>query len=310
MGVQKYHKSEQRDIRPFFGAAALGRALDGAQIRIYEDQPFTEAVAFVIEEQDIPRLSVAVRPNLSEALLKASSIPREELALAITAINPFLKKALLVTKVALVKPAPEEVAIGAEVLEKLGNGSTMTVEVALCLARELPKKPGSPFLQGHWLAKKAFDLRPPKLAEDFDVEPMDDAGWKKMGFPEKTLYFVEYYGGINEPVSKERGMAKVLVHAEVFKKLSLESNQRTAKPLMGMLAAEIPAQILAASKSDWESDEAAEPGSPLEAFLKRINRVYRCDLDELRKLVSEPGMPRLRAILQADQQTVRQIVEA
>ena len=27
MGVQKYHKSEQRDIRPFFGAAALGLSL-------------------------------------------------------------------------------------------------------------------------------------------------------------------------------------------------------------------------------------------------------------------------------------------
>ena len=39
---------------------------------------------------------------------------------------------------------PDEVTIGAEVLEQLGGGSNMTIEVALCLAKELPKTPNRP----------------------------------------------------------------------------------------------------------------------------------------------------------------------
>ena len=88
-------------------------------------------------------------------------------------------------------------------LEQLGGGSHMTVEVALCLAAGLKKEPGKPFMQGHWISKKTFDLRPPKPTEDFDVEATDDATWKLLGFPTKTLYHVEYYTGFNEPANKD-----------------------------------------------------------------------------------------------------------
>ena len=310
MSLAKYHKSATRDIRPFFGTASLEQALDTAQIRLFEDQPFTDASAFTIEEQDAARLSIALRPNLSEATLSGGAIARAKLVLAITALNPFLKRTVLVQTVALSGAAPEEVMIGAEVLERLGGGSRMTLEVALCLSKQMPKQPGSPFLRGHWIAKKTFDLRPPTIAEDFGIDPMDDAGWKAMGMPAKTLYFVQYYSGVNEPVSKDRPMAKVLIHADAYKKLSTDSNAKMAKPLMAFLAAEIPCQILAASVSEWKDSEAPESKSPLQAFLKRINRIQPCTLDQLRSFVEQPGMPRLRAILHADQSSVRQIAEA
>jgi hypothetical protein len=305
-----YHKSATRDIRPFFGAAALEQALQAAQIRLYEDQPFTDATAFTVEEQDAGKLSVALRPNLSEEALSNGSIARGKLALAITAYNPFLKRTVMIHKAPLTCPAPLEVVIGAEALERLGGGSRMTVEVALCLAKRMPKQAGNPFLQGHWLSKKSFDLRPPTIAEDFGIDPMDDAGWKAMGMPAKTLYFVQYYSGVNEPASKDRPMAKVLIHADAYKKLSTDTNAKMAKPLMAFLAAEIPCQILAASVSEWKDSVLPELRSPLHAFLKRINRIEPCTLDQLRGLVEQPGMPRLRAILHADQHSVRQVAEA
>ena len=74
MSLAKYHKSATRDIRPFFGTASLEQALDTAQIRLFEDQPFTDASAFTIEEQDAARLSIALRPNLSEATLSGAFV--------------------------------------------------------------------------------------------------------------------------------------------------------------------------------------------------------------------------------------------
>lgn len=309
MSSANYHKSATKDVRPFFAAATLEEAVDHAQIRLFDDQPFTDAVSFTIEEQEVPRLAVVVKPNLSEATLAAGTISRSKLALAITAVNPFLKKTVLIQKVSLSKEAPDEVAIGAEVLERLGGGSNVTIEVALCLASSLIKEVGKPFMQGHWLSKKSFDLRPPKPAEDFGVDPMEDEGWKAMGFPAKTLYHVEYYSGVNEQASKDRPIAKVYVHADVYKKLSADNLPKMSRPLLAFLAAEIPCQILAASYSDWKDADEVDSRSPLAAFLKRINRVQPCTLQELKRLVGDPGMPKLRAILHADQQSVRQVAE-
>jgi hypothetical protein len=304
-----YHKSATKDIRPFFAAATLEEAVDGAKIRLFEDQPFTDASTFSIEEQEVQRLAIVVKPNISEATLAGGAIPRNKLALAITAVNPFLKKTVLVQKVSLAKEAPDEVVIDAEVLERLGGGANMTIEVVLCLASALTKQVGKPFMEGHWLSKKSFSLRPPKPAEDFGVDEMGDDGWKAMGFPAKTLYYVEYYGGVNEPANKDRSIAKVYVHSDVYKKLAADNLPKMSRPLMAFLAAEIPCQILASSYSDWKDSDDVESNSPLAAFLKRINKVQACTLVQLKQLVDQPGMPKLRAILHADQQSVRQVAE-
>lgn len=309
MSSSKYHKSATKDIRPFFAAATLEEALDGAQIRLFEDQPFTESVAFTIEDQEVARLAIVVKPNISEATLAGGSVARNKLMLAVSAVNPFLKKTVLVQKVLLSNEAPDEVPIGAEVLERLGGGSNITIEIALCLATPLTKEVGKPFMQGHWLSKKSFDLRPPKQADDFGVDPMDDDGWKAMGFPAKTMYHVEYYSGVNEPASKDQPIAKVYVHSDVYRKLAADNLPKLSRSLMAFLAAEIPCQILAASFQDWKDAEEVDSRSPLGAFLKRINRVQPCTLQQLKQLAEQPGMPKLRAILHADQQSVRQVAE-
>lgn len=309
MTTAKYHKSASKDVRPFFSEVTLEEAIDGAQIRLFENQPFTDSTAFIVEDQEIGRLAVTIRPNLSEATLAGGSIGRSKLVLAVTAVNPFLKKVILVEKVSLDKPAPDEIHIDAEVLERLGGGSNVTIEVVLCLAKSQAKEVGKAFMQGHWLSKKSFDLRPPKPAEDFGVDEMDDAGWKAMGFPPKTLYYVEYFGYISEAANKERPIAKVYVHSDVYKKLAADNLPKVGRTVMSFLAAEIPCQILASSYEEWKDAEQIEIRSPLAAFLKRIDKVQPCTLQQLKQLVSQPGMPKLRAILHTDQQSVRQVAE-
>lgn len=310
MSKVTWHKSAVKDVRPFFGAATLEGSLETAEIRLFEDSSFSHETSFIVEPQDTEKLCMAIRPNLNIAALTADSINKDDLLLAVTAVQPFMKKTCVVATIPVSGKLPDEIHVGDEVLAQLGGGANISVEIALCLSRGLPKKPGSPFLRGHWLAKKTFVLRQPKLAEEFDVVPMDDDAWSQLGLPAKTLYYVEYFGGVNEPAAKDKQMAKVRVHADIHKKLTVETNQRLAKPVMATLAAEITCQILTLSFTDWELADDVVPQSPLAAFLKRINRVQTCSLTELKQLVQQPGMPKLRALLHADQQSVRSIAEA
>jgi hypothetical protein len=305
-----WHKSETREVRPFFAAETLGEILAHARIRPFEDGQFVETESFVLSERDLGRLSPTLKPGFDASVVKdCKAVDAKELLLVVSATNPFLKKTLVVGTFRASSRLPEEVPIGSEILEALGGGNNLVIDVALCLSHDAPKTPGVPFLRGHWVSKKSFYFGLAKLPEDFDVEPVDDAGWRARGLPAKTMYYVEYIGPVNERTSKDQSIAKVYVHADVYKRLASETNPKAVRSIQAFLAAEIVAQILAASAKDWESADEPELGSPLAAVLKRVNKVQKCDLKALRALVDEPGLQRLRALLHADQETVRAIVE-
>lgn len=304
-----WRKSAARDVRPFFGAIALANSLDKAELRLFSDGAFSTETSYAIEGSARERLALALRLNF-DAAVDYGTIKKNDLVLAVTAVQPFLKKTQVIFTLPLSKPLNPEFEIEDEVLAQLGGGGNMDLVVALCLGKRLDKRPGSPFLLGHWLAKKTFSLRMPQNAEEFDIESTDDDMWIKLGYPAKTLYAVDYLGGMNEPVQKDNRTAKVRVHADIYKKLTSESNQKIARPVLGNLAAEIACQMLTASFQDWESADDVEPQSPLSAFIKRIAKVQPCDLEKLKTLVREPGQAKLRAILHVDQQCVRAIVEA
>lgn len=304
-----WRKSAMRDVRPFFGTIALADSLDKAALRLFADGPFSADTAYLIDASARDRLSPTVRLNL-EFDVDYGTIKKNDLVLAITAAQPYLKKTRVVATLPLSKSLPTEVDIDDETLAQLGGGGSMDIVVVLCLGKRLDKRPGSPFLLGHWLAKKSFSLRMPQNAEEFDIESTDDQTWVKLGFPAKTLYAVTYLGGMNEPVQKDAPTAKVRVHADIYKRLTAESNQKMARPVLGHMAAEIACQVLTASFPDWESADEVAPHSPLAAFIKRIEKAQPCDLEKLKNLVKEPGQAKLRAILHVDQQCVRAIVEA
>lgn len=307
MNNVSWRKSASKDVRPFFGAATLENSVDLAEIRVFEDGDFTAETSISVEPVDAERMSLTIRPNLGAAARSSESIKKGDLVLVVSVLQTFLKKTTVIAQMPVSAKLPEEVPIGADVLEQFGGGNNLTVEVALCLSRKLAKKPGSPFLLGHWLSKKSFSLRAPKPADDFNILAMEDKDWVDIGWPAKTMYSVEYLGGFNEPPEKDRQLATVRVHADVHKKLTLEANQKLAKPMMAMLAVEITAQVIASSLSEWlASEEEVVAGSPLHAFLKRIHPVT---IAELRQHAEQPGMPKLKALLQVDQQSVRFIKE-
>ena len=304
-----WRKSASKDVRPFFGAATLENSVDAAEIRLFEDGEYSGEANFLFEPADAGRLSLSIRPNLDASSLATEAIKKGDLVLAVSVLQPFLKKTIVIGQYPASRALPQEIPIASDVLEQLGGGANAVIEVALCLAKKLSKKPGSPFLLGHWLSKKSFSIRVPKPVEVFNIIPMSDQDWIGLGWPAKTMYSVEYLGGFNEPAVKDRQLATVRVHSDIHRKLTLESSQRLAKPIEAVLAAEITAQIIASSIPEWETSDEVVPLSPLSAFLKRLEGVQKTSFAELKKLATQPGMPKLKALLHAQEQTVRFIKE-
>lgn len=309
MSKVSWRKSASKDVRPFFGAATLENCVDAAEIRLSEESEYSGETNFLFEPADAASLSLSVKPNIDAASLVTETIKKGDLVLAVSVLQPFLKKSVVIGQYPVSKPLPQEIAIADEVLQQLGGGANAIVEVALCLAKKLTKKPGSPFLLGHWLSKKSFSIRVPKPVEVFNVIPMSDQDWITLGWPAKTMYSVEYLGGFNEPAVKDRQLATVRVHSDLHRKLTLEASQRLAKPIEAVLAAEITAQIIASSLPEWEASDEAAPQSPMSAFLKRLDGAQKTSFAELKQLATQPGMPKLKALLHAQEQTVRFIKE-
>ena len=306
-----WYKSETREVRPFFEVESVEEALRDAEVRLFDEAPFLGTESYLLNEQELRRLSPVVRPRLDVSRIKGNrTVNARDLVLVVSATNPFLKRTRLIGQHNVAGKLPEEIAVGAEVLDALGGGANLEMDVTLCLNRGLPRQAGKPFIPGHWIARKQFSVRSAKQSEDFDVETLDDEGWKARGFPAKTLYNVEYMGEIASVVEANRPIAKVQIHVDVYRRIAAESDSKLARPVQTILAAEIIAQVLAASASEWEGLDEPERGSPLSAVLKHVNKVERCSLRQLHALATGSSLQRLRALLHADRGTVRAIAEA
>ena len=87
-----WRKSATKDVRPFFGTATLESSVDLAEIRLYEDGPFMTDTAHAVEPSEAQPLEVAIRPNL--VLPADTPVAKDDLVLAVTAVQPFMKKTI------------------------------------------------------------------------------------------------------------------------------------------------------------------------------------------------------------------------
>ena len=60
-----WHRSEPRDIRPFFGAVQVKDAVANSRIRPFDDREATTDTQFDIEEPDLEHLRPFIFPSVA-----------------------------------------------------------------------------------------------------------------------------------------------------------------------------------------------------------------------------------------------------
>ena len=299
-----WHRSEQRDVRPFFETVRAQDAVVGTTVRFFEDEEPTADAMTDIEEPDLARLQPVIFPVVvPPGQWMPEDYQPDEFGLVILATNPFLKFSSIIHEVTLGQETPAEVAISSEALEELGGGRGLTITVAIHLRSDRIPSAGRPFVVGHWLARKDFTIRLPGTGRFFDVQPRNDEDWIQAGYPAKTLYVVDYHGGVcDETTETDSSIATVYVHSGVHNKIT---NDRLGEGIQKFLATEVIVQVLQDSIDDWKDLDTVVVRSPLAALLKNLDSGNPMSISDLRSLVDGGRRKKLRALLQNDMSIVR-----
>jgi len=305
--VDEWHRSEPRAVRPFFSAKGAEEAILGSTIQLFEGAQPSGDVVFDLDEFELRKLSISVRPTLAEAnQWLPDGYTTQDFSVIVVARNPLLKRSIVLASDLASSFHDKTVKLSPEQLEDMGGGRNLRLTVALCLNSDKTQKTGSPFVVGHWLSSKTFTIREKSLATYFDVRSRTDEEWIKSGYPAKTFYSVEYSSGIcDEPADESStGIAVVYIHIDAYNRMT--GGERLGDVLQPILTAEILAQILEQSKSEWMALSEITKGSPLETFTKQLKGTDLATLEGLKSMVEKPYM--LRAILQSEWKVLSAVI--
>lgn len=290
-----WHRTEPRDVRPFFETASAENALDNSGIRLFAGADTMLDTSFDLDEIDFQKLEPTLHISLADPdQWMPVGLSASDLELVVIARHSFLKRSEIVDRHSMADPIPSDVPIDAELLARLGGGRNLELTLALCLATDREPVPGTPFVPGHWLARKSFVLRSRTMPTLFDLRTRTDEEWKAAGFPAKTFFAVDYSGGIAGEMEDGGSVATVYVHADAHNKMI---NSPIGDAMQPMLAVEMILTIMTTSFSEWKDLDAPHPASPLSTLAKQLgSNQAPIPFDDLKKITSQPS--RLRALLQ------------
>jgi hypothetical protein len=288
-----WHREEPREVRPFFTAVDAERALAASGIRLFDDDDFNyDTVDFDLDEIDFSKLSPVLQINVVDPdqwLPKALGLG--ELEVVLVASNTFLKRSEVIRRTKLNAKLPVEWVVEKATLDQLGGGRNLQLTLALCLSEDREPDPGSPFVVGHWLSRKTFAIRTRSAATLFDLRARTDEEWIAAGFPAKTMYSVDYIGGIDAELDDGASVATVYMHVDAQNRMISTSLGDSLQPL---LAAEIILSIILDSKKEWENSTDVDNNSPLFKLMKQLGGDNPITVAELKDLTARPALMRAR----------------
>lgn len=298
-----WHKTEPREVRPFFQTATADKAIDGTTIRLFANGDTLSESSFELDEIDFQKLEPVLQLAVVEpSLWLPPAIPIGDIQLVLIVTQSFLKRSEVCASYSLAGEVPAQIAIEKDLLARMGGGRNVLLTVALCLSDDLQPAPGTPYLPGHWLARKTFFLRSRSMPTLFDLQTRTDEAWVAAGFPPKTFFAIDYAGGMSGEMEDGSSVATVHIHIDAHNRMTSSPIGDTLQPI---LAAEIITSIMLESLPEWKDVDSIDAASPLATLAKQLGQREPLNLSELKSLCSRPSM--LRAVLQDNLAVVRAI---
>jgi hypothetical protein len=209
--------------------------------------------------------------------------------------DPFHKRVRFLHRQPVDSSIPPEIPVDQDIIESYAHGRAVELTLAVCLAEDAHPPPGLPNVQGQWISRKTFEIKLRTAPSLFDIRPIPDQEWKRMGFPARTFTLIERTRNLNEELAEDETVAIGYIHEDAY---SAMVNGPNGTMLQALVAVDMLIDVILESREELEEVEAAQPGTPLERLLARLSRGgERVTIFELQRLFREPR--KLKALFQS-----------
>lgn len=169
-------------------ARAAERLIKGCGFRLYAEKDFD------YEERSYQQESSAhARPEfrllIDIAALKSLKVNPDDVRLAIVAKDR-LNRRYICDQTLSLRDCPSNWIITQGTLDQIALSGNVEFSIVLALAKPLTRVPGSPWLEEHILAAKAFSVRPPMPTLDFPVVFVPPRYFEDKGLPSDTVWMI------------------------------------------------------------------------------------------------------------------------
>ena len=307
--AKSWRRQETRLVRPFSQTARLDQCLKGTTFRLRESDIPSQEEAWILGDTTISELAPQLCVVLDRAAFQGlPHLAMDNFRLLITVDDHQLLRSEAIYSAPLAQTPGEPITFEADTVQRFSWMGRVDVSVAVVLASDAPPFPGLPFLQGHWVAKKTFAVRPEAEGRLFPLIPVPGSEFvKRWDLPSDTLVHAEVFGDLDVPVGESAKNINVFIHEDVHRVLLNSEASAAAKVLMRVLVAEINAQVLERALSEFDGD-APPDGTLLAALIARVKKTTKADFKRLKACVDRRDGGELRAIVGASTGLRRSIV--
>jgi len=267
--VDRWERSETRTVRPFRFASDY---LKDAALRLYDDEDFSDADVWQIEDLDPRRVSPTIRiskppPNFTEAV----GASFEELRLVVIIEDRFLKRSGVVYEVDFSDDLGGEIDLCEEAKCAASWRGDTRIHVAVILGEDRDVPVGYARRAGSWVARKSFRISSAANVSTFSIRYVDREWFRSQRLPETTTYLVEVLGDLGaNPAEEVQGSVEVALSEEVRNALAKSAASSTTEALMMTMYTDIVTSVLEAGVAQYGDDPAA--GSILDVLIDRLSR--------------------------------------
>lgn len=301
-----WERQESRVVRPF---KSTDNYLADCRLRLYADADFVDGPVVQTDGIQRDRLSLALKiPTPPRDLEEAVGAEMKELCLLVSLEDRTFKNSPVLFSKKMSEFTGELVEVS-DIDERVSWSNDTRVHVALVLARNRKAGVGLARRAGSWLARKTFLLKLPHDTSTFQITPVNDEYFKKLGLPGSTTYFVSIQDpDLNQPPESVPELVKVYMHESVHSTLARDDESVIAKALIRNIYVDVASTILSAGFSSVEGD--IDPNGILGLVSKRITKVTGIGLEKLRKFAQDNGGAQLRAVIQAEAGLSKSVIAA
>jgi hypothetical protein len=305
---KRWQRHEARVVRPF---RSIDDYLKDVAVRLYPDAQFVTAPVMQQASIDRERLAPQVQiPAIPLNLEDAVGLTAGELRLLVSVEDRLFKNTVIAVNKPLSEHAGGTIDLDKTSIENITWASDTRVHVSLVLGSDRAGEVGTAQRAGSWLAQKTFHLSRPNESSTFEIKAVEPEYFVSLGLPPTTTYLVDILDDdLNQPCENLPTLVKISLHKDVHTALGKDEQSLVSQAFVKSLYVDVVTTILATGYRALK-DGVVAPNSVLDTVTKRLSKASNTPEAKIRSLSSDASGTRLKAIVQAEIEMTKAVVNA